>query len=378
MFQSNFRYFPGNEAGFVRSGSCPVLLAYSTGVLDYWTAEEAGWHEATLDKLIGNFGSFINSPAAPGQIWTEMLLINQSDRIVRTASITGGPTIATEPLIGGNFRSSFSFDFFPPRVFSPTSDYIEWFEEFPASRKPDQLAGPVLTLRTWGDANHDLHEIVAPPTTDHDSVYPDKYYRSLAATFIVRDGVTSAVLRTPTEVRLIQPVDSKSMVFTIPSQFPTALEAQPWYPPPLAAIWGNDSLRFAWITNSGIAILDSLNLSELRNDSPNELHPAVPPNQLLITSIRDGMRLRLSEDGQILSLLRAHQPGRPDRMELWDLSKSWADRINDAKLSLTDAKSDLRIEACRIAAIEEGGSQLRLDEMDAALGRVVAQPCDGP
>ncbi len=384
MLESSRQFFPGNDmAGFVRSGSCAVLLAYRAGRLAYWTWQGDGWKDTSLDRLIGNYDRLAGTPDALGQVWTEMLagglqvrLINQADRSLRTAIIGGGANIAAEPLKGTDFSASIRFNFPRLPILSPANDYSASFEQDPRNPLPGQLVRPVLALRATGDAGRDLRIQIAPP--QRPGQYSDAYYRSLAAAFVVRDSVTSVVVRTPAELRVISNPDGEApsiVTFPEPAAFASSMDTPSWLPPALAVARAEGGWRFAWMTDRGIAVLDSGDPATLRSDAPNDLHPLTAADRPLLTGIRDPIRLELSSDGQRLSLQRV-RPGSQQRMEIWDLSKAWADRLEDPNSSIDGAGGGLRREACRIAAIE-GSDRLQLDEMDAALHRQVRQPCAG-
>jgi hypothetical protein len=384
--------FVNEAAGFVGSEPCPILLTYRMGTVSYWTGEADGWRQTKLDDLIDNYQTIVG-PGSSGQIAADMLpgvlqikLINQSDRSLRAAIIPDGLAKPGDPLRGSGFGPVVKFSSPPPPnprrppLLSAANDYAAAFEQEPRNPLPGQLAGPVLVLQATGNASQDSRVKIAPPLPNYATQYNAHYYRSLSATFVVKDGVTYAVVRTPSEVLVIRPpgdgATASASVTTFVPPYDRVVETQSfWHGPPLAAVGADDRWRFAWMTEGGVAVLDSSDPDALPTDRSNQLNSPIAGKQPLLTSIPDVSRLQLSADGRVLSA--AHSaPGGAQRIEVWDLSKAWEERLDDPRLDLRSG-SALRAEACRIAAIEARGDRLLPEEMENNLGRTVRQPCGG-
>jgi len=148
--------------------------------------------------------------------------------------------------------------------------------------------------------------------------------------------------------------------------------------PLLAAVRTDDEWRFAWLTNGGIAVIESdLREPEIAKstaavkielDQPENTRAVAGPYLLAgSTELETAFKLNFSKDGRFLVLL-LRRMDKPMRYLVWDLDSRKSDYENLQG-------EDLRRKACGIAAIDISDSLLTPLERFAWF-RDSAEPCE--
>lgn len=152
--------------------------------------------------------------------------------------------------------------------------------------------------------------------------------------------------------------------FAIPEELAALSALQPgmFTPRPLLAANHSEGVwRFAWLTTKGIA--------QARSDlGSNNLFPNEAPLLPTISSLETANKLLYSKDGSTLVLVQQKGPGQGSA-RVWDVSQ--AKIVNTSLMS----RSHLSAEACRIAALADGGERLTADERRIWTSLGSEQPC---